>query len=261
MIVDNREQALIPLMNCEVLQLPVGDIWIGVEGTEILENGVILERKTVADLEASILDSRYREQRSRMISYAGEKKASLAYIIEGSFERGTNVRLSKKALLKHITRLCLRYHIPVFYTENLRETADLCTCIQEQWLEDNTTFKMPIDMTYIETRGNTRQANTDDPIVFAVSVLSCCRGISKQAALALLKSLGSLSSVCKATKEELANIKVGEKKFGTVKANRLHSLLSAIPSFESVAVSADIPTRRHTEVAIPTQQSRFIDDS
>jgi ERCC4-type nuclease len=226
MIVDIREQGLRPLLNCATKQLPVGDIWIGTTEEDIAENGVILERKTVADLEASILDSRYREQRSRMISYASEKKASVAYIIEGSLERGPAVRLQKKALLKHITRLCLRYHIAVFYTSSVQETADLCTCIHEQWLEDKTTFQQPTTMTYIETRGNTRQANTDDPVVFAVSVLSCCRGISKSAATALLQSLGSLQAVFKATKEELANIKIGDKKFGAVKANRLHSLLS-----------------------------------
>jgi len=87
MILDIREQGLRTLLNCVTKQLPVGDIWIGTAEEDIIENGVILERKTVADLEASILDSRYREQRSRMISYASEKKASVAYIIEGSLER------------------------------------------------------------------------------------------------------------------------------------------------------------------------------
>jgi ERCC4-type nuclease len=234
MIVDIRELALLPLMNCRSKQLPVGDIWIGTTEDEISEYGVILERKTVADFEASILDSRYREQRSRMMAYATEKKASIAYIIEGPLERGANVRLQKKALLKHITRLCLRYHIAVFYTANIQETADLCSYIQEQWVEDKTTFQQPTEMTYIETRGNTRQANTDDPMVFAVSVVSCCRGISKQAAVTLLKAFGSLQGVLKATKEELAAVKLGDKKFGTVKANRLHSLLSATLQFAPV---------------------------
>jgi len=227
MILDIREQSLRALLDSHVKQLPVGDIWIGTANDDICENGIILERKTVTDLEASILDSRYREQRSRMISYASEKKASVAYIIEGTFERGSNVRLEKKALLKHITRLCLRYHIAVFYTLNVQETADLCHCIHEQWVDDKTTFQQPTSMTYIETRGNTRQANTDDPTVFAVSVVSCCRGISKSAAMALLQAFGSLQGVLKATKEELAAVKVGDKKFGSVKATRLHSLLSA----------------------------------
>lgn len=244
MIVDIREQALRPLLNADTQQLPVGDIWIGTE------NGIIIERKTVNDLEASILDSRYREQRSRMISHAAEKKASVAYIIEGSLERGGAVRLEKKALLKHITRLCLRYHIAVFYTENVQETADLCMCIHEQWLEDNTTFQQPTTMTYIETRGNTRQANTDDPTVFAVSVLSCCRGISNSAATTLLKAFGTLEGVLKATKEDIAAVKVGDKKFGAIKANRLHALLHAGSLEFSTPVRA----------AAPTQIALFIED-
>jgi ERCC4-type nuclease len=226
LIIDNREMGLLTYLQFPSKQLPVGDVWIGAQGDTIQENGVIIERKTVNDLEASILDSRYREQRSRMISYATEQKASVCYIIEGSLDRHGQVRLEKKALLKFITRLCLRYHIPVFYTSSTKDTADLILCMKEQWDEDKTTFKMPASMTYIETRGNTRQANTDDPTVFAVSVLTCCRGISKAAATSILKVFGSLPGVFRATKEQLGAVLIGAKKLGPMKANRLFTLLS-----------------------------------
>jgi len=226
LIIDNREQGLMTYLQFPTKQLPVGDIWIGAQGDTIQENGVIIERKTVNDLEASILDARYREQRSRMISYAAEQKASVCYIIEGSLDRQGQVRLEKKALLKFITRLSLRYHIPVFYTTSTKDTAELIMCMKEQWDEDKTTFKMPSSMTYIETRGNTRQANTDDPTVFAVSVLTCCRGISKVAAISILKTFGSLPAVFRATKEQLGSVLIGVKKLGPMKATRLCTLLA-----------------------------------
>lgn len=225
LLIDSREHRLQTLLTCTVSTLPVGDIWIGVSNNEILENGVILERKSVTDLEASILDSRYREQRSRLLSYSSEKKVCIGYIIEGNLDKSTG-RLEKKALLKHLTRLTLRYHIPVFYTTSIEETADLCKCIAEQWKEDTTAFKMPEKMTYVETRGSTRQENTDDPSVFAVSVLKCCRGVSHTGAYYILKELGSLSGVMNATPAQIAAIKVGKQKFGDVKAKRLHDLLT-----------------------------------
>ena len=121
-MLDDREHGLRELLpSWPIAHLAVGDIWIGYSETqEILENGLIIERKSVADLEASILDNRYREQRSRIMAYATEKKAHAIYIIEGELDRLGHVRLTKQALLKYITRLSIRYHIPVFLTASLK---------------------------------------------------------------------------------------------------------------------------------------------
>lgn len=71
---DNRERDLIPLLpTATVQQLPVGDIWIG-EGP----GSLVIERKAVADLESSLLDGRYREQRTRLLAHcAAEQKRPL----------------------------------------------------------------------------------------------------------------------------------------------------------------------------------------
>jgi len=64
---DYRErglQALGPTL--QTITPPVGDIWIGdMTGDLLQEGGVILERKSLTDLEASIIDGRYEEQRVR----------------------------------------------------------------------------------------------------------------------------------------------------------------------------------------------------
>ena len=220
MILDSREHKLIEFLPGATVQtLPVGDIWIGDE------KGLIIERKCVADLEASILDGRYREQRSRCMAAATEKGASLVYIIEGVL-RGN--RMPTSALQKHITRLCIRYHIPVLRTGSVQETAALCSLLEEQWTADKTTFEQPATMTYVETRGSSRQANTDDPLVFATSVLACCRGVSVAIAQELLRAFGSLDGVFAASKEALSAVKVGKQSFGKVKAERLHGLMHSL---------------------------------
>jgi ERCC4-type nuclease len=202
----------------------VGDIWIGTENGDPLPNSVLIERKSVADLEASIMDNRYREQRSRLMSYATEKKAHVAYIIEGELDR-LGARLTKQALMKHITRLALRYHIAVFQTASIKETAELCQLIQDQWKADPTTFEQPATMTYVETRGKTREENSDDPAVFISTVLQACRGVSSAGAKAISAVYPNLEALMKATPETLAAIQVGKQKFGQVKATRLHTLL------------------------------------
>lgn len=257
---DDRENGLRPLLSQEEFpftHLPVGDIWIAVdqETKEIREHGLIIERKSVADLEASILDGRYREQRSRLLSYSSEKKAHPIYIIEGDLNRTAvrgwrgmeeesltasasapasaataahtkQFRLQKPALMKHLTRLALRYHITLFQTASLKETAELCALLAEQWKADPTTFAQPKTMTYIETRGKSRQENSDDPKVFATSVIQCCRGISATGSQAILAAFGSsLKGVWEATQDQLAAVQIGKQKLGQVKAERLYSLL------------------------------------
>ena len=229
-MLDDREHGLRELLpTWPVSHLPVADIWIGVS-LETLEppalaNGLMIERKSVADFEASILDNRYREQRSRLMAYATERKAHVVYIIEGELDRLGNIRLTKQAMMKHITRLMLRYHIAVFQTACIKETAELCALLKDQITSDPTTFEQPATMTYIETRGKTREANSDDPQVFLSTVLQACRGISSAGAQAIMANYTNLDALMKATQEEFQQIQVGKQKFGQVKAQRLYSLL------------------------------------
>ena len=191
-------------------------------------NGIIIERKSAADLEASILDGRYREQRARLLSFAQECKAHAAYIIEGDLDR-LQARLKKPALMKHLTRLALRYHVAVFQTACINETAELCELLVDQWGSDPTTFETPATLSYVETRGVTRESNTDDPKVFAISVLSSCRGVSAAGAKAILDGCGgNLESVWKTSASDIAAIQVGKQKVGKAKAERLYGLLHSI---------------------------------
>ena len=86
-MLDDREHGLRELLpSWPVSHLPVADIWIGVPLDAEGVNGLMIERKSVADFEASILDNRYREQRSRLMTYATERKAHVVYIIEGELD-------------------------------------------------------------------------------------------------------------------------------------------------------------------------------
>jgi ERCC4-type nuclease len=133
MIIDYREKELIALMPEETVKsLPVGDIWIGVTNDEPEEGSVIIERKTISDFEASFLDGRYREQRTRLISYSVEKKANLLYILEGDLT--TSKRLKPEVLQQLLNRLQLRYKISVINTTSVEHTASiplLCNATEE----------------------------------------------------------------------------------------------------------------------------------
>jgi len=222
-LLDIRERDLIPLMpNWPVKMLPIGDLWIGVKDEEIQEGSVIAERKTVMDFEASFLDGRYREQRTRLLAYCSEKKAKPFYIIEGSFDRPQQ-RLEKKALWKLLTRLALRYGIGLFFTRSLEETAELGEILLEQWKEDPKVFQGET-VSYAETLHVAKKDNTS--AVVQTMMIAQVPGISVKTAQALLLVHKSFESVFKATEAELAATQVTEtRKFGAAAAKKLWTAL------------------------------------
>ena len=228
MLVDVRERDLIPLLSAaQAKQIPVGDIWIGLSGEQIGVGGLVIERKRTDDLEASILDGRYREQRTRLLAYCQQKKARPVYIIEGLLDRFPS-RLSEKALLKHITRLSIRYGVAVFQTVSLQETARLCLLFQEQLQEDPKVFELQgaDSVAYSSTIQVTRKGNRDDSGNFASAVLQQATGVSHSVATAILaKSGGTFQGFWSLSETELAAIQVTEKrKVGAVVAKRLWTL-------------------------------------
>ena len=87
-VVDSRERDCIEFLpSWQVKTLPVADFIIGLSGEQILPGAILIERKRVDDLESSMRDGRYREQRTRLQEIASASGAHLLYILEGSLDR------------------------------------------------------------------------------------------------------------------------------------------------------------------------------
>lgn len=221
MILDTREHDLITLLadaTPEVKQLPVGDIWIG---------DLIIERKSVKDLEASILDGRYREQRGRILAHCQENAVKPLYIIEGGLSSHTG-RLTTSAIMKFINRLVFHYNMPVVQTGSLKETADLLRAIVEQQQEKPESLRMKTDLVKVADGLHVqKKVNAQDPRQFSIASLSQCPGVSVKMAEALVTTFGSLKGVMEAPVKDIENVKVGTRKVGPVVSKRLKELLIA----------------------------------
>ena len=167
----------------------VGDIWIGdISGAILQAGGVILERKTVNDLEASILDGRYSEQRGRLLAYANEHKVAIGYIIEGSMDNRNDTRLTSSALLKHMTRLQFHHRIPVLQTKGPQDTIHIATLLEEQWVKDKGQFSWQLGQSSTPVAMSYNKATCrDNPEAFLVGVLTQCRGISEALARIIIQ--------------------------------------------------------------------------
>ena len=224
--VDTRERELLPLLAWQSKTLPVGDIWIGLSGEEIAAGGVVIERKTVADFEASILDGRYREQRTRLVSYCQQHGGRPLYIIEGEMDRMLG-KFTEQTLQKMLNRLMLRYGVPVIHTASVEGTAAACRLLEAQLQEEPAIF-VATDagaLSYASTVTVSKRGNRDDPKNFALAVLQGCPGISCAAATAILGAFTTLTGVLAAEEAALAAVLVGKRKVGPVVAKRLHGLL------------------------------------
>jgi len=228
MWLDTRESELISLLpNATVKALPIADIWIGVgEDGVVKEGGIVIERKSVRDFEASILDGRYREQRGRILSYCQEHKTQPLYILEGGLSSGTG-RLEKKALMKFLNRLVFHYQLPVLQTGSVRETAELVQHLMDQWTEDPTSLQRTTELIKVSDGIHVqKKANAADPKQFAIACLAQCPGVSVKMAEALITAMGTLKAVMEADIKQLAEIKVGSRKVGPVVATRLHGIMN-----------------------------------
>jgi ERCC4-type nuclease len=230
--VDHRESELISLLSSssfsfETKQLPVGDIWIGIDNDEkITEGSLIIERKTIRDFEASFLDGRYREQRGRILSFCQEHKTQPIYLLEGSWSSATG-RLQKKAILKLINRLTLHYQIPILHTNSIHETYELVLTLVEQWKEDPKSLQRTSELVKVADGIHiSKKVNAMDHRQFGISCLAQCPGVSVKMAETIMDTLGSLKNIMNTTQKDLEQIKIGNRKIGPVVSKRLLDLLN-----------------------------------
>lgn len=226
--VDTRERELIPLLSPWAARtLHVGDIWIGLSGEDVAAGGIVAERKTTDDLEASILDGRYREQRTRLTTYCQQRGARPLYIIEGMMDRLWG-KLTAETMQKYLNRLTLRYGVAVIHTEGTEATAALCKMLASQIAADAAVFVAadPAALAYSSTVSVSKRENRDNPRNFAAAALQGCPGVSAAAAEAVLTACGgTLTGVWAAEEAALAAVVVGKRRLGPAVAKRLWNCL------------------------------------
>ena len=100
--------------------LSIGDIIIQNDADETL---LIVERKTFADLLASIKDGRYEEQSYRLLHSSGLRPHFIIYLLEGMFST-LKFPSDKKIIYSAITSLQLFKGFSVHKTATIQETGE-----------------------------------------------------------------------------------------------------------------------------------------
>lgn len=125
LILDNREQTLYDKLSQSMPNIQIKPLAIG---DAVIETGegpiVIIERKSLADLIASIRDGRYDEQSYRLKHASGVHIHNIIYVIEGMFST-LRSPIEKTQVISAITSLSHFKGFSVLRTSSIQETADL----------------------------------------------------------------------------------------------------------------------------------------
>ena len=249
-VIDNREhdlyEALQPYASdttkllFEVLD--VGDIHFRTVDPSGVTLRVCLERKTAADLGASQVDGRYREQRARLLSLRGTG-VKIGYIVETPAWSPTLGRswclgkFNEVHLQTAMARLQLRYDIPVFHAMSIKETVMWIRRFTASLHLDPEVFTggapstaVAASKVYSDAIHVKKAANTSAESIFT-SMLLTVPGLGPQAATAIGAAVGhSIPTLITKSADEIAAIPMGKKKVGAVLAARLFDIFHITPT-------------------------------
>jgi len=137
LVIDHRETKLKELFSNEddicYENLEYGDVIFKYDKKDI----IVIERKTLTDLAASIKDGRLRNQKLLLLSKVS--RDNLYYVIEGGLDFSDNDSyvsgISKKALITSVLNTMIRDGIKTLQTKNLQDTANLILSMRKRLVE------------------------------------------------------------------------------------------------------------------------------
>jgi ERCC4-type nuclease len=195
LIVDHRENAVKQILQepyIEYQMLEHGDFAFEYNG----EMKLIIERKTIPDLCASIKDMRYKNQKQSLLSTY--PKEAICYVIEGDIQyckqSGTVGGISIDAIQSCIINTMLRDGIKVFNTKNVTDTCDLIKQIYNRFSKDPDKYFVALPLTetaVVKEKGIT-------PESCYIAQLCQIPGISKKTAEAIAEKHPCMSALFKA---------------------------------------------------------------
>lgn len=200
LIIDMREKDIIDSLTkknveFETSSLEVGDMLLIKD-----EEKLVFERKTLNDLEASIKDGRYHEQKQRLKSTFPFHR--ITYIIEGSL-KSIDKYVSSKAITSSLISSMYRDGFHVIHTLNVEETVwYLCQIRERMCTDDKTKFDSSNGEYACSIKSKTKKIDNLTPELVYKMQLAQIPGISMKIAEEISKMYPSFSSLLKSIEEQ-----------------------------------------------------------
>ncbi|HMP76494.1 MAG TPA: ERCC4 domain-containing protein [Kiritimatiellia bacterium] len=171
-------------LDLRIERLPVGDY--------LVDEAVVIERKSAADFAQSIVDGRLFAQATRLTI----SRFRPALIIVGSAAEWSAIGVPRHAIQGALVTLMLIYDIPLFRAVDGEEAARLILYIGRQLAR----LRDPNLVTHRVAKSKHRRARQ-------LRILQHLPGVGPERAFALLEHFGSVRACLSATEEDLGKIR------------------------------------------------------
>lgn len=211
-IVDERERDLyvrlteIDISNIQITKevLPLGDIAIESETGQKL---LLIERKTCADLLASIKDGRYDEQSYRL-THSDEypNRHAIIYLVEGIFTK--YVGKDRKLLYSTMTSLNYFKGFSVWRSSSVEETADILVAMVDKIRRELKKGKVSVESAPVTTVAEycsvVKKVKKENITAENIGEIVLCQipTISSVTAMAIMKQFGTFPKLMAALHED-----------------------------------------------------------
>jgi ERCC4-type nuclease len=201
-------------------RLDVGDVEV-----RSGEASIVVERKTWADLAASICDGRFHEQKLRMV----DERAQYVYVVEGELcdWQGALRGMSHKCLWAALVKTAMRDRKPVFHTHTSEDTADLCAYLHAQ-LEKGGFVGAEDGGTKVAAgvQKRKRENLTEPSAVLRAMLVAGVPGMSVAKAERVVQAYPTAAALCAAPAADLAALPCGARKLGPQLAKALKNVFA-----------------------------------
>lgn len=238
--IDYREKCLKDYFEekpyCNIVNLTLGDIVIKYQNNIVL----VIERKSVEDLAASIRDGRHKEQKYRLMNSNIELK-NILFLVEGELKDMKYGKVDKKTLQGSIINTMFRDGINIYRTQNIDETIYFIERTVDKIIKDKKCISNLVQeikepkLDYLDTKVLSKK-NCMTPEVYNQLVLLQIPGVSKIFVESILEKYTSIKKIIQEydnleTEKEKENLltdlelKGKKRKVGKVVSKRIYEFL------------------------------------
>jgi ERCC4-type nuclease len=236
--VDYREKVLYAqliqkLDNIELINLDLGDIQIHIDD----QIQIIFERKTISDLNQSIKDGRYHEQKARLVS--NFKRNRIIYILEGAMPLETSKYIDKNIIYSSMLHTIFRDGIFFYRTTGVEDTSNFIYELytrfiknKEEWISflNGNNYQDALEPD-IKVFQNTKKSDNITPNVSYINMLSQIPGCSTKIAKEISLNYNSMALLLQQylindkPEQLLKDIKLENRKIGPILSKRIYHFL------------------------------------
>jgi ERCC4-type nuclease len=236
--IDYREKSLISLISVpiEVVNLEMGDVQIIKDDKPL----IIIERKSVSDLNSSIRDGRYHEQKHRLIHNVDRQR--IVYIIEGAIPDSQHKFIDRDKVYSGILHTIFRDGLIVYRTENIVETAEFINELAnrvikktEDWVGflDGNGANHVVEMDKkVYDKVSSKKSDNNTPTVAFINMVAQIPGCSTKIGEKLVETYKTMPELIKVLDNgginSLKDLPLENRKLGPVLSSRIYNYFFGI---------------------------------